>query len=162
LLLYLLFHLTAPSHSGIGIHSPSIQPHQPNIPHITTNTPSPQLYESNASPHLYWFVAKFFKRKGDSQPNYYRPSNSPGLFWREFGLFEHFFEKKTGIPWEKRLALCSGVAAPASGMKKEAESADGDSRKEIWYKLEDDGRRFVYEPPVSLLVEMCCWGVDAD
>ncbi|KAK0753058.1 hypothetical protein B0T18DRAFT_451548 [Schizothecium vesticola] len=112
------------------------------------------LYESNASPHLYWFVAKFFKRKGDSRPNYYRPSDSPGLFWREFGLFEHFFEKKTGIPWEKRLVLCTAAArvddaALANGGKTEEELADGDSRKEIWYKLEDERRSFVYEPPTK-------------
>lgn len=100
-------------------------------------------------------MAKFFKRKGDSQPNYYRPSDAPGRFWREFGLFEHFFEKKTGIPWEKRLVLCTAAAARANGVKKE-ESADGDSRKEIWYKLEDEGRRFVYEPPVSFLMGVCC------
>ncbi|KAK1832308.1 hypothetical protein QBC39DRAFT_281480, partial [Podospora conica] len=81
------------------------------------------LHESNnARPHLYHFVAKFFKRKGDSQPNYYRPSATPGCFSREFGLFTHFFEKRTGIPWEKRL---------------------------IWHKLEDEGRRFFYEPPTG-------------
>ncbi|KAK3357226.1 hypothetical protein B0T25DRAFT_579334 [Lasiosphaeria hispida] len=63
----------------------------------------PQLYESNAKPRLYWFVAKFFKRKGDSQPKFHRPSDFPGLFAKEFGLFEAFFQVKTGIPWERRL-----------------------------------------------------------
>ncbi|KAK0711581.1 hypothetical protein B0H67DRAFT_541329 [Lasiosphaeris hirsuta] len=61
------------------------------------------LYESNAKPHLYWFVAKFFKRKGDSQPKFYRPSEVPGLFAKEFAQFEAFFQVKTGIPWERRL-----------------------------------------------------------
>ncbi|KAK4456022.1 hypothetical protein QBC34DRAFT_432319 [Podospora aff. communis PSN243] len=62
------------------------------------------LYESNASsPHLYWFSAKFYKRKGDPSPHYYRPSPCSGLFWREYINFETFFLKKTGVPWEKRL-----------------------------------------------------------
>ncbi|KAK0623279.1 hypothetical protein B0T14DRAFT_171291 [Immersiella caudata] len=62
------------------------------------------LYESNTSrPHLYWFSAKFYKRKGDSSPHYYRPSPCSGLFWREYVHFETFFLKKTGIPWDKRL-----------------------------------------------------------
>lgn len=152
-------------------HFPSV--HLNSTSHTSQLTPLlHQLYESNARPHLYWFVAKFFKRKGDSQPNYYRPSDTPGLFWREFSLFEHFFEKKTGIPWEKRLILCNpstriADATPASGVDKEEggladEKAwvDGDPKKEIWYKLEDEGRRFVYEPPVS--PRCVAEGVDAN
>ncbi|KAK1750686.1 hypothetical protein QBC47DRAFT_352744 [Echria macrotheca] len=72
------------------------------------------LYESNAKPHMYWFCAKFYKRKGDAQPNYYRPSGTPGSFWREFGAFEAFFEKKTGVRWERRL-LGNAVAVVGDG-----------------------------------------------
>ncbi|KAK4115028.1 hypothetical protein N656DRAFT_694761, partial [Canariomyces notabilis] len=61
------------------------------------------IHESNAKPHLYWFVIKYYKKKGDPQPKIHRPSGSPGLFSREFGLFEDFFHKKTGIPWVQRL-----------------------------------------------------------
>ncbi|KAL2018904.1 hypothetical protein VTK56DRAFT_10271 [Thermocarpiscus australiensis] len=61
------------------------------------------LHESNAKPHLYWFVVRFYKKKGDPQPKIDRPSNAPGLFAREFALFEFFFQIKTGIPWAQRL-----------------------------------------------------------
>ncbi|KAG7290267.1 hypothetical protein NEMBOFW57_000266 [Staphylotrichum longicolle] len=62
------------------------------------------LFESNnARPHLYWFVAKYFKKKGDSQPKIHRPSHAPGVFAREFAEFEDFFRIKTGIPWAQRL-----------------------------------------------------------
>lgn len=165
------------SHPSSQLHPTHVQhfpPINPSLPTQTSQTsqltpPLYQLYESNARPHLYWFVAKFFKRKGDSQPNYYRPSDTPGLFWREFILFKHFFEKKTGIPWEKRLILCnpatriadvtptSGVEKEEGGLADEKALVDGDSKKEIWYKLEDEGRRFVYEPPVSFWVGACCW-----
>ncbi|KAK5653095.1 hypothetical protein OQA88_9193 [Cercophora sp. LCS_1] len=67
------------------------------------------LYESNAKPHLYWFVAKFYKRKGDSQPHFYRPSATPQLFKREFTEFETFFYKKTGVKWEQRLVRPAGM-----------------------------------------------------
>ncbi|KAK3989523.1 hypothetical protein QBC44DRAFT_359222 [Cladorrhinum sp. PSN332] len=63
------------------------------------------LYESNALPRLYFFLAKFSKSKHDSAPKYYRPSDTPGLFSQEFELFESFFRIKTGIPWEQRLML---------------------------------------------------------
>lgn len=166
-----IFTISHPSTRLHPAHIPTlpIRP-PPSPPTQTSHTsqltfPLHQLYESNARPYLYWFVAKFFKRKGDSQPNYYRPSDTPGLFWREFNLFEHFFEKKTGIPWKKRLILCKpparvADAVVASGAEKEGGLADekalvdGDSKREIWYKLEDAGRRFVYEPPVSS--SMCC------
>ncbi|KAK4465728.1 hypothetical protein QBC42DRAFT_168391, partial [Cladorrhinum samala] len=61
------------------------------------------LHESIAIPRLYWFVAKFSKSKHDSQPKYYRPSDTPGLFEQEFELFKSFFRIKTGTPWERRL-----------------------------------------------------------
>ncbi|SPQ26141.1 e3e54035-b881-4713-b636-979b6256acb3 [Thermothielavioides terrestris] len=62
------------------------------------------LHESNnPKPHLYWFVARFYKKKGDPQPKVHRPSHAPGIFAREFALFESFFQIKTGIPWEQRL-----------------------------------------------------------
>ncbi|KAK4232155.1 hypothetical protein QBC38DRAFT_523403 [Podospora fimiseda] len=61
------------------------------------------IYESHALPNLYFFLAKFSKSKHDAQPKYYRPSESPGLFWQEFSLFESFFQIKTGVPWNHRL-----------------------------------------------------------
>ncbi|KAK0636853.1 hypothetical protein B0T17DRAFT_651542 [Bombardia bombarda] len=61
------------------------------------------LYESHAKPHLYWFVAKFYKKKHVSLPNFHRPSETPGSFNREFTEFSRFFHKKTGIPWVHRL-----------------------------------------------------------
>ncbi|KAL2124004.1 hypothetical protein VTJ04DRAFT_369 [Mycothermus thermophilus] len=62
------------------------------------------LYESyNSRPHMYWFVAKFYKKKGDSRPSVYRPSIAAGMLCREYGKFASFFETKTGIPWEQRL-----------------------------------------------------------
>ena len=113
-----------------------------------------QLYESNAEPRLYWFVAKFFKRKGDNQPNFYRPSDTPGRFWREFALLELFFYKKTGIPWERRLMLCGTRAAPIDATVSNAPTSHptadmGQEDTGIWNKLEEKGRRFLYELPVS-------------
>ncbi|EAQ88985.1 hypothetical protein CHGG_05604 [Chaetomium globosum CBS 148.51] len=62
------------------------------------------IFESNnASPHLYWFVVKYYKKKGDTQAKIHRPSHSPGIFAREFALFRSFFRMKTGIPWMQRL-----------------------------------------------------------
>ncbi|KAK4123919.1 hypothetical protein N657DRAFT_690567 [Parathielavia appendiculata] len=54
------------------------------------------LYGSyNDEPHLYWFVAKFSKKKGDSQPSFHRPGGSPGVFAREFTHFKYFFQTET-------------------------------------------------------------------
>ncbi|KND92353.1 hypothetical protein TOPH_03147 [Tolypocladium ophioglossoides CBS 100239] len=61
------------------------------------------LWESNAKPHLYWFTAKFLKRKGDSQPSYYRPSRCSGKWRREMDLFMDFFRIKTGLEWQNRV-----------------------------------------------------------
>ncbi|RMJ11470.1 hypothetical protein CDV36_008867 [Fusarium kuroshium] len=63
------------------------------------------LWESNAKPHLYWFTAKFTKRKGNSQPTYHRPSVCPDKWRPQMDLFMEFFRVKTGIPWEDRVAL---------------------------------------------------------
>ncbi|KAL2271880.1 hypothetical protein VTJ83DRAFT_1251 [Remersonia thermophila] len=62
------------------------------------------IWESNnPSPHMYWFVAKFYKKKGDPQPKIHRPSIAAGMLCRELALFESFFHLKTGIPWMQRL-----------------------------------------------------------
>ncbi|RDA83721.1 hypothetical protein CP532_0236, partial [Ophiocordyceps camponoti-leonardi (nom. inval.)] len=61
------------------------------------------LWESNAKPHLYWFTAKFLKRKGDSQPSYHRPSRCAGKWRHEMLLFADFFRLKTGIEWQDRV-----------------------------------------------------------
>ena len=81
-----------------------------------------QLFESNAKPHLYWFAAKYLKKKGDSMPSFFRCSQTPGLFDREFAHFRFFFHKKTGITWDERL-----IKAGAMGE-----------------------RYFRYDPPVSV------------
>ncbi|PFH60382.1 hypothetical protein XA68_11045 [Ophiocordyceps unilateralis] len=61
------------------------------------------LWESNAKPHLYWFTAKFLKRKGDNQPSYHRPSRCSGKWRREMDLLMSFFRLKTGIEWQDRV-----------------------------------------------------------
>ncbi|KAK4165438.1 hypothetical protein QBC43DRAFT_351452 [Cladorrhinum sp. PSN259] len=63
------------------------------------------IYESLALPRLYFFLAKFSKSKHDSQPKYYRASETPGLFWQEYQLFKSFFCIKTGVPWDQRLVV---------------------------------------------------------
>ncbi|KAG5976796.1 hypothetical protein E4U55_007240 [Claviceps digitariae] len=61
------------------------------------------LFESKAKPPLFWFAAKYFRRKGDSQPAYFRQSNYSGAFEHEFSLFKDFFQAKTGIEWQDRV-----------------------------------------------------------
>ncbi|KAM0464832.1 hypothetical protein ACHAPV_002672 [Trichoderma viride] len=61
------------------------------------------LWESNAKPHLYWFTAKFMKKKGNSQPSFHRPSPCSGPWRREMDLFIDFFRIKTGIEWQDRV-----------------------------------------------------------
>ncbi|KAK1242587.1 hypothetical protein MKX08_005399 [Trichoderma sp. CBMAI-0020] len=61
------------------------------------------LWESNAKPHLYWFTAKYMKKKGDSQPSFHRPSPCSGPWRREMDLFVGFFRIKTGIEWQDRV-----------------------------------------------------------
>ncbi|KAM0349437.1 hypothetical protein ACHAPU_003846 [Fusarium lateritium] len=63
------------------------------------------LWESNAKPHLYRFTAKFLKRKGSSQPSYFRPSPCEGKWRPEMDLFMDFFKKKTGIEWQDRITF---------------------------------------------------------
>jgi hypothetical protein len=48
-------------------------------------------------------VAKHYKKKGHTLSEIHRPSHAPGIFAREFALFESFFEKKAKIPWVQRL-----------------------------------------------------------
>ena len=80
------------------------------------------MFESNnAKPHLYWFVVKYYKKKGDTQAKIHRPSHAPGRFAREFALFQSFFRMKTGIPWAQRLVKPGAT----------------------------DKRVFLYQPPVS-------------
>jgi hypothetical protein len=89
------------SHQSLNLFI-SIPSHPDHIPPLTL--PPNQLYESyNSRPHMYWFVAKFYKKKGDSRPSVYRPSIAAGMLCREYGKFASFFETKTGIPWEQRL-----------------------------------------------------------
>ncbi|OTA01588.1 hypothetical protein A9Z42_0019050 [Trichoderma parareesei] len=61
------------------------------------------LWESNAKPHLYWFAAKFIKKKGASQPSFHRPSPCSGPWRRQMDLFMDFFRIKTGIEWQDRV-----------------------------------------------------------
>ncbi|OIW34020.1 hypothetical protein CONLIGDRAFT_205965 [Coniochaeta ligniaria NRRL 30616] len=65
------------------------------------------LFESNAKPHLYRFAAKFYQKPRDSQPKFYRPSETPQSFWTEYDKFKAFFLKKTGIEWDERLVQIS-------------------------------------------------------
>ncbi|KAF4977337.1 hypothetical protein FZEAL_6109 [Fusarium zealandicum] len=63
------------------------------------------LWESNATPHLYWFTARFLKGRGNTQPSYHRPSSYAGKWRPEFNLFMDFFKLKTGVPWVDRVSL---------------------------------------------------------
>ncbi|XXG96574.1 hypothetical protein Hte_002860 [Hypoxylon texense] len=61
------------------------------------------LWESNAKPHLYHFVTKFYKKPRENRPIIYRPHDTPGLLKRELDDFKSFFHKKTGIEWDERI-----------------------------------------------------------
>ncbi|CEJ93182.1 hypothetical protein VHEMI08791 [[Torrubiella] hemipterigena] len=61
------------------------------------------LWESNAQPHLYWFLAKFLRKSGDSQPGFHRPSDCSGQFDIELDHFKAFFKAKTGVDWKDRV-----------------------------------------------------------
>ncbi|PMB73007.1 hypothetical protein BM221_000424 [Beauveria bassiana] len=63
------------------------------------------LWESNAKPHLYWFTAKFIRRKGDPNASYHRPSPCSGKWRHEMDLLLDFFRIKTGIDWQDRVLL---------------------------------------------------------
>ncbi|KAK0748856.1 hypothetical protein B0T21DRAFT_421241 [Apiosordaria backusii] len=86
------------------------------------------LYESTAKPPLYFFCAKYSKSSTDTLPKYYRPSETPQLFWTEYTHFVEFFQKKTGVEWRKRLLFCGpGKEAPQGKRKgKEREVDDGE------------------------------------
>ena len=62
-----------------------------------------QIWESNAWPHLYWFTAKFMRKKGDSQPVYLRESPCSGMLKDEMARFKRFFKQKTDIDWDDRV-----------------------------------------------------------
>lgn len=62
-----------------------------------------QLFESNATPHLYHFACKFYKKARSGNAGYYRPSMTCRVFHKELAQFKLFFEKKTGIAWEDRV-----------------------------------------------------------
>ncbi|KAK0670607.1 hypothetical protein QBC41DRAFT_345333 [Cercophora samala] len=102
------------------------------------------LYESLAQPPLYFFCAKYSKSIHDSLPKYYRPSETPQLFWTEYTHFIEFFHKKTGVEWRKRLLLC-GEGKPGPGMKrkgKEKEVDDGEAGEGVekgWFKYTPPG-----------------------
>ncbi|KAL2257371.1 hypothetical protein VTK26DRAFT_5745 [Humicola hyalothermophila] len=99
------------------------------------------IHESNAKPHLYWFVAKYYRRKGDTQAKVYRPSRSPGVFAREFAQFERFFLLKTGVPWAQRLIQFAAAGAGAAGKNtKDTKEGDDDRNGKT-------GRLFDYAPP---------------
>ncbi|PHH62691.1 hypothetical protein CDD81_6760 [Ophiocordyceps australis] len=70
------------------------------------------LWESNAKPHLYWFTAKFLRKKGDKQPSFHRPSPCAGKWQHEMNLFTDFFHIKTGIEWQDR--VLGAATMPAS------------------------------------------------
>ncbi|KAK4174002.1 hypothetical protein QBC36DRAFT_358500 [Triangularia setosa] len=97
------------------------------------------LYESIATPPLYFFCAKYSKSSTDTLPKYYRPSETPQLFWTEYTHFIEFFHKKTGVEWQKRLLFCGEGKAPV-GIKrkgKERKVDDGEGVEGLergWFK----------------------------
>lgn len=49
-------------------------------------------------------TARFFKRRGDSQPAVHRfPEDSPALLPPVFEHFKQFFRRRTGIDWDERV-----------------------------------------------------------
>ncbi|KAK4668830.1 uncharacterized protein QC764_710915 [Podospora pseudoanserina] len=103
------------------------------------------LYESLAQPPLYFFCAKYSKSSTDTFPKYYRPSETPQLFWTEYTHFIEFFHKKTGVEWRKRLLFCgegkSGAGSKRKGKGKEednGEAGEGEGVEKGW---------FTYSPP---------------
>lgn len=101
-----LCHLAAPTHTLT---------HSLNGILIRTRThavpPHKQLFESNAKPHLYWFAAKFWRKKRDNKPSCYRPTTCSGLKAEHYRLFTSFFRKKTGVEW------CDRVVEAGTGRK---------------------------------------------
>lgn len=76
-----------------------------------------QLFESNAKPHLYVCAIKYWKRPR-TKPSTMRLAHTDGSVERELRRFGHAFLKKTGVPWDKRLAHADKktgiVVGPAS------------------------------------------------
>lgn len=50
------------------------------------------------------FAVKHYKKKGDTQASFHRPSSTAQQFRHEFTLFKAFFKKKTGLDWNARIA----------------------------------------------------------
>ncbi|KAK4196135.1 hypothetical protein QBC40DRAFT_314102 [Triangularia verruculosa] len=97
------------------------------------------LYESIAKPPLYFFCAKYSKSSTDTLPKYYRPSETPQLFWTEYTHFIEFFHKKTGVEWRKRLLFCGEGKPPVGGKRKgkEREAGDGEGAEGLergWFR----------------------------
>ncbi|KAI1413753.1 hypothetical protein F5Y13DRAFT_198537 [Hypoxylon sp. FL1857] len=62
------------------------------------------LWESIARPHLYHFMAKFYKKRHDTHPIIHRPNDTAGSLARELAEFKYFFLKKCGIDWDDRVS----------------------------------------------------------
>ncbi|TEA18043.1 hypothetical protein C8034_v011214 [Colletotrichum sidae] len=64
------------------------------------------LFESYATPRLYWFGVKLFQKTDDGVWRFRaveRTSSAPGSFHREYMRFKNFFLLKTGIHWLDRV-----------------------------------------------------------
>nr|XP_036575361.1 brct domain-containing protein [Colletotrichum truncatum]KAF6781919.1 brct domain-containing protein [Colletotrichum truncatum] len=64
------------------------------------------LFESHAKPHLYWFGARLFQKKGDGvwRPRgVERTSTTPSTFKPEYNRFKDFFRLKTKYNWYDRV-----------------------------------------------------------
>lgn len=61
-----------------------------------------QIWESHASPPLYFFAIKYYKKPG-AMPRYHRPSDDPGSLEREMKHFRDSFKIKTGVAWNLRM-----------------------------------------------------------
>lgn len=70
-----------------------------------SNAPSKKLWESNATPRLYNFTAKFWKKRGDSNPAMYRAFDFGVKYDEALWAFKEFFYKKTNIYWKDRVTL---------------------------------------------------------
>ncbi|CAJ2506052.1 Uu.00g001820.m01.CDS01 [Anthostomella pinea] len=69
------------------------------------------LWESNAKPHLYQTTAKFWKKHRDNKPAVLRTKETPRKFDVAFEDFKTFFEKKTGLLWDDRIAKAGTMPA---------------------------------------------------
>ncbi|KAI1144519.1 hypothetical protein F5Y05DRAFT_418479 [Hypoxylon sp. FL0543] len=62
------------------------------------------LWESNAKPHLYHFMAKKYYKEPRNKTAIYRPRETPRTLEPELAEFKRFFHKKCGIDWDDRIA----------------------------------------------------------